>query len=171
MTREQVVQFLQWCPGRSWRIVATLRSLPSPLLLNDIYVREWISEISSSVDFDGYPEALVVTEISETHVFPLVHVLIGGTQNRYLAKHKETWENIWAEIACGSATIKCFREGKSHSAIRDFASRLCAEGTFYVELNLGFTVLQSADTTFYSKEWERLCVPVLQRRRHEKRFT
>lgn len=169
MTCDQVLELVHWCPGRAWRIVATLRSQPAPALLNDIYVREWISEISSSVDFDGYPEVLVVTELSETHTHPLAHVLIGKTQKRFLSEHTEEWENIWAEIAWGSATIKCFREGRSDKAISDFASRLCAEGTFYVELNLGFTVLQSADTKFYSKEWERLCEPVLQKRQQQTR--
>jgi hypothetical protein len=46
----------------------------------------------------------------------------------------------------------------------DFAYRLSDTGIFYVELNLGFGVMQSADTGFYSKVWENFCVPVARRK-------
>jgi hypothetical protein len=166
MTQEQTVEMLFWLPETEWRIVATLTATPAPATFNGDYVREWISEIASTVEFRCYPEAFIVTEIDEErHVRPLIQVLLGGTDESRLSEHDEPWRNSWSEISAGGfADIKYFREGQGPQAISHFANCLSETGIFYAELDLSFVIWQSADTGFYSKVWESLCVPVPRRK-------
>jgi len=162
---DQILELLFWLPETKWRIVATLTSAPAPASFNAEYVRDWISEIASTVEFQGYPKAFIVTEIDEDrHPHPWIHVLLGGTDRPCLSNHKETWENRWKEIGAGWPDIKCFAEERGRQAMGNFAYRLSDTGIFYVELDLGFGVMQSADTGFYSKVWESFCVPFARRK-------
>ena len=118
------------------------------------------------MDFQGYPETFIVTEIDEErHERPLIHVLLKGTDRSQLSQFDEQWRNSWREISAGGAAdIKYFRERQGPQAIRNFVNRLSETGVFYAELDLGFVVWQSADAGFYSKVWESLCVPIARRK-------
>jgi hypothetical protein len=159
MTNEQVLQLAEWLPKCDWRVLAKLTMLPAPASHNAFHVRDWLSAIESSATFAPWQSAFIVTEIAESHVVPVVHVLVGGMQDKYLSEMQEDWANEWSEIGGWRADLKCFAPGKAQRALSELYRRLDPEGRFYVELNLGFAVLESADTRFLSKEWERLCIP------------
>src|SRR5438270_11385808 len=94
MTQEQTLETLFWLPETGWRIVATLTSTPAPASFNAVYVSERISEIASPVEFQGYPEVFIVTEIdAERHVRPLIHVLLRGTAESWLSEYEAAWPN------------------------------------------------------------------------------
>lgn len=78
MTKEQVIDLINWMPDCGWQLVATLGPLPAPGSIVRMDIVRWLRGGEEIINSPGdYITSLQITEIAKSHVYPLVYLLIG----------------------------------------------------------------------------------------------